>query len=103
MGSYQFTNFRQDDEVRSAFLCAKVDAAYWHGHGGYTGTIAEKDSWVVIDPDKTYTVAEAEARAEELMANDDERITDKWGPAGALKVVDPEHGNGWYFFGWASS
>jgi len=36
--------------ARAAFDGAVEDAKYEHGHGGYTGTIAEKQSFVMIDP-----------------------------------------------------
>ena len=44
MGAQQFTTApMQADTFDEAFRAAVDDAFYWHGHGGYTGTIAEKD------------------------------------------------------------
>lgn len=31
--------------MKEAFIAGREDAAYEHGHGGYTGTLAEKDSY----------------------------------------------------------
>ena len=108
MGAAQFSVFRKastpltaDDpwsQADAIFQRAVDDARHEHGHGGYTGTIAEKDSFVQAD----VAVSRAEARGlmEELWDNED--YTDKWGPAGALAVLakgdDP---GGYIFFGYA--
>lgn len=83
--------------VHDAFVNAVEQAAYWNGHGGYTGTIAEKDSWIEFPG--VFTYDEAEELAAKLIEDDDPRISDKWGPAGALQLTD----GAWWFFGWASS
>lgn len=78
------------------FREAVQDACHYHGHGGYTGTIAEKHDFVLID-----AVDDANAArrlANKLVENEDPRIDDKWGPAGA--ILYPDHV---LFFGWASS
>lgn len=47
--------------------------------------------------------------ASDLLERNDERVADKWGPAGAIPVRQPtspagQSGpDGWLFFGWASS
>ncbi len=96
MGADSFIHKASGKNAREAFSAAVEDAAYWHGHGGYTGTIAEKSSFVMIDcPDDV----DPEEYAEKLMDEDDHRIDDKWGPAGCIDL-----GEGQYlFFGWASS
>lgn len=65
------------------------------GAGGYTGTISEKNSFVLIEiPDG----ANPHEYADYLIDTDDRRISSKWGPAGCIKT-----GEGKYlFFGWAS-
>jgi hypothetical protein len=97
--------------VQEAFTDAREQAAYEHGHGGYTGSLAEKDSFTLIpppfgpSPDLSPDEAAKEFRkalllfADELIEKDDPRIDDKWGPAGALDLKD----GSFLFFGWASS
>lgn len=75
------------DTADKAFKHAREEAFWDHGHAGYTGTIAEKDTFVVTPDFDT----------EEAMY-DCPLTDDKWGPAGCI-----EHEKGWIFFGWASS
>lgn len=103
MGASTFTTVGRGNDAPHAFELARNEAAYEHGHGGYTGTIAEKDSFVVTDrrifPDRKT----AEAHADQLINQGDPRIDDKWGPAGAVRFSDPDHSDeSWLFFGWAS-
>ena len=96
MGADQFTQTGFGETASKAFKSAYEEACYDFGHRGYTGSMAEKDSFVEIPlpADKT-----AEDYAYELMDKEDERVDDKWGPAGCLKVAKGEY----LFFGWASS
>ena len=97
MGADTFFNHAKGKTANEAFKNAVQDAAHEYGHGGYTGTIAEKQSFVMIElPNDT---KDAIAYANELIDNNDQRIDDKWGPAGCIKVKDGEY----LFFGWASS
>lgn len=98
MGATGFIAAASGKDVKEAFANARADAAYWHGHGGYSGTVYEKDSYVVISH-MPMPEAKAMEYANQLLADDDSRISDKWGPAGALLM---DHGE-WLFFGWASS
>lgn len=83
MGADWFTWEQSGSDVAEAFHAALRDAAFEYGHGGYTGTIAEKDSYTVID--RTIRTWEDTRRfADTLM--DDDRVSDKWGPAGALPI-----------------
>jgi len=41
MGAEYFTTYGHGKDVHDAFRQASEEAAHWHGHGGYTGTIAE--------------------------------------------------------------
>jgi hypothetical protein len=93
----------QADEV---FEYARKHAQYENGHGGYTGTIAEKNSFCVIS-DEGISYAKAFKLADDLIEQSDARIDDKWGPAGAIRVKQRASKNqkpmdGWLFFGWAS-
>ncbi len=64
-----------------------MEHARWEsGHGGYTGTIAEKDEFTVIQT-TPLRIEGAEALADRLILAGDWRVEDKWGPAGALPVV----------------
>jgi hypothetical protein len=96
MGACNFEEVARGDSAREAFRTAVKEAEYEYGHRGYTGTIAEKDSFTRIplpegvDP---YDYAQL------LIDNDDERISDKWGPAGCIDLGNDEY----LFFGWASS
>lgn len=45
MGATTFQTYGYGKDVREAFLQAKQDALYWSGHGGYTGTLAEKPGY----------------------------------------------------------
>ena len=96
MGAEQFWHTAEGKTAKEAFDKAYEQAAYDHGHSGYTGTIAEKDSFVVIQVPKGKDPSEY---ADELMDDNDNRIDDKWGPAGCVKLEDGKY----IFFGWASS
>lgn len=49
MGAAEFTTTAGGKTIGSAFADAVEQAAWEHGHGGYTGTIAEKHDYVVFD------------------------------------------------------
>lgn len=96
MGAEQFTQMGEGATAQEAFKRVYDEACYEYGHRGYSGTMAEKGSFVEIDLPEGKS---ANDYAWELMDADDERIDDKWGPAGCLKIKDGEY----LFFGWASS
>lgn len=93
--------------IKKAFKKAKEEAFYIHGHGGYTGSIAEKETFTLIT---SRIVNEDEVRdlAREAMHADDDpfdfnSIGSKYGPAGALKVRQDGIGETLvYFFGIAA-
>lgn len=119
MGAETFYDTVEAATPKEAFAKAVADAQWESGHGGYTGTIAEKGSFV----DLTHIVQgySAERRLELALAaagyyaedNDPripaadrailgalhEQVDDKWGPAGAIEIRPRV----WAFFGWASS
>ena len=96
MGAEQFIQTGHGETPQKAFKNAYDEACYEYGNRGYTGSMAEKDSFIVIDLPQEMSAYEY---ADKLMDDDDERISDKWGDAGCIKVKDGEY----VFFGWASS
>ena len=94
MGACEFKNDSAGRSAGEAFAAA-VDSALWdHGHGGYSGTIAEKRDFTVVLPEDSETPMECVGR--HIEAN---TFGDKWGPAGCVDL-----GDGHYrFFGKASS
>ena len=48
MGAYEFSTVALGKTPEEAFRMAVEDARYEHGHGGYTGTIAEKQDFILI-------------------------------------------------------
>lgn len=113
MGASEFGTKSKGKTVAEAFRTAVEEAQYLHGHGGYTGTVAEKDGFKVFSVPEETTLE----RFLELISNFDDlddslppgaRKTieqarkvydDKWGPAVAVKVAPDE----WLFCGLASS
>ncbi len=91
MGAYDFTQTAKGRNAAEAFSNAVTEAAYEHGHGGYTGTCAEKREFLMVM-----------RRAEESVDECVYRLTesnDKWGPAFCLDLGGGE----FLFFGLASS
>ncbi len=81
MGATDFTTTAKGKTVNEAFSNAVDDARHEHGHGGYTGTIAEKSEFVMISvPEGT----NPRKHAADLIENMDPSIEDKWGPAGCI-------------------
>lgn len=64
------------------------------------GTIVETDSFRMIDVPDGESPSEFACR---LMDEDDERIRDKWGPAGCVEVGKTGEEREFLFFVWASS
>ena len=103
MGAEQFKTVAHGATVKEAFDYAVNEAQYDYGHAGYTGTIAEKDEYTVISDTAGKSRDEANELADKLLRDSDERIDDKWGPAGAIRFNVEGQQPGWLFFGWASS
>lgn len=87
MGASEFLTDHEGGDVNEAFDQAYRQAKWEHGHGGYTGSLAEKDSFIIVDQ-KPRSYDQAIAYANELIRAGDPRINDKWGPAGALPYWD---------------
>jgi hypothetical protein len=85
MGGEVFIQASWGKTADEAFKGAVEQAEYNHGHCGYTGTIAEKTSFVMITLPKHKDPLDL---ANELIEKDDERIHDKWGPAGCIKIPE---------------
>ena len=97
MGASEFFATGYGDDADEAFDYAVSDAKYQYGHGGYTGTIAEKNDFRMIQvPDGK----DPYDYADELLDDDNHWVGNKWGPAGCIEI---RAGIEYYFFGWASS
>ena len=96
MGGDTFFIKASGKTAKEAFQSAVHQAQYEHGHGGYSGTIAEKHSFCMIPLPQGKDHNEY---AEYLIDIGDSRIRDKWGDAGCFDLGDGKY----YFFGWASS
>lgn len=96
MGAEYFLVKENGKTALEAFINAVENAKYNFGHSGYTVTIAEKNSIVEIKlPDNK----DPEEYAYELIEDCDSQVSDKWGPAGCIKLKNDEY----LFFGLASS
>jgi hypothetical protein len=87
MGAGTFSQYADGADPDTAFDAAREAAEHEHGRG-YTGTLAEKDGYVIITATPT-DLEEAETLAADLIDCNDPRIDDKWGPAGAIAVRQP--------------
>ncbi|MFC6771261.1 hypothetical protein ACFQDD_06980 [Halorubrum pallidum] len=114
MGADTFTRVAFGKTADEAFSNARKEAEEWHGSRPYTGSIKEKDSFTKI-PEREYKGKDRRKFAGELIAEGDDRIDSKWGPAGAVSLkgtqeasqyrennnLKGKHGAVWLFFGWA--
>lgn len=106
MGACTFYLTAMGKDAKEAFRNAVESAKYESGHGGYTGTIAEKDSFTIIYPPASIAqmkdIKERQQAifdyADKLIDEQDKRVDDKWGPAGCIQIDIGK----FYFFGWAS-
>lgn len=76
MGATTFSTVAAGKTAADAYRAAVTDARYWHGHGGYSGTIAEKGGWV------EYTLP-ARVTAEKFEATVWNALDEKWSAEGA--------------------
>ena len=95
MGASEFEVTITATTAKEAFRLAVEDARYEHGNGGYTGTIAEKDSFLLIDT----AGKDPKAVIQMMVEKGDRRYFDKWGPALCVRLDK----NTFLFFGMASS
>lgn len=114
MGATTFGTLSYGKDVKEAFHKAVEQARYGYGHRGYTGTIAEKSSYIVI-PKSEHKGKNKTNYAYKLIDDEDSRIDDKWGPSGAIQIIGKKEKELreryglkgkkiqiWYFFGWSS-
>ena len=87
MGAEVFHTKTKGKTAWEAFSIAVDDAHYQYGHEGYTGSIAEKDSFIMINLQEGRDPYEY---AEQLIDECDKRIDDKWGPAGCFDLKNGE-------------
>ena len=115
MGAADFSNVGRGKSPDEAFDQLVSNARYEHGHGGYTGTIAKKHSFISSVPPadveprqwaRWIETADEEGDLNQVPAKYRATIQkmgavydDKWGPAVCVPL-----GEGKYLFiGWASS
>lgn len=103
MGAVDFQVVSEGKTAKEAFNSAVDEALHIYGHGGYTGSIAEKSTFKkIVCPDGK----DPFEYAEEIIESDSGPICDKWGPAGCIeltsKVSEAKHRE-FLFFGMASS
>ena len=115
MGGESFITASWGKTTEEAFKSAVERAEYDHGHAGYTGTIAEKDSFLMV---KLPEHKDPIDFANELIKGNNE-VSDKWGPCGCIEIpnslykrieeqcyiIHSQSPNDklFIFFGWASS
>jgi hypothetical protein len=102
MGGSTFYVVKSGKTAKEAFNAAVTEAQHESGHGGYSGTIAEKNSFTMIELPKG---ADPLAESERLIDEADPRVDDKWGPAGCFDLGPSTKTPGlnrYVFFGWAS-
>src|SRR5437763_10936334 len=83
MGGTTFEDYAWGRTPQEAYDLAVAEAIFSHGHEPYSGTIKEKDGYVMIDVPTKWKGKEIEY-ASHLIDEDDYRISDKWGPAGCI-------------------
>lgn len=97
MGGCQFVTSAAGSSPAEAFKAAVEEAEYEHGHGGYTGTIAEKSQFTMFHPSAEW-LADMISERREYDHKYWKEVEDKWGPAGCFALGDSRY----MFFGWAS-
>lgn len=114
MGAQSFehtTTAPKATPIKEVFQDLSSGARHEYGHGGYTGTIAEKQSCTLICT--VATLQQAQRVVNGLMSSWSDTILyreeataiadDKWGPAGVVRYTDSPTTYGYIFFGYASS
>jgi hypothetical protein len=96
MGACDFQSIGRGENAAQAFRQAHDAACHDHGNSGYTGTIAEKSGYRLINPNAGETPEDCIRRCQ---ADMDHFSQDKWGDAGAVMLSVGVY----CFFGMASS
>ena len=90
MGATDFSIYSKGKNAEEAFNNAREQAFYNHGHEGYTGTIAEKDSFELLEIPSN--------KSQREFVDSTIEDNDKWGPAYCIEISKGEY----YFYGIAS-
>jgi len=102
MGAEIFEYVGPGKNAREAFDNAVSEALYWHGHGGYTGTIAEKSGFQLFECPEDVTAEQLMHWADgntltgvpekyhNLVTNMQNVFDDKWGPAVCIQLKGKE-------------
>ena len=118
MGATNYVTISKGEDAKDAFSSARDKAQWDHGHGGYTGTIAEKDSFVefprpkgvrmrtvikVVHAMTAYwdekTMVKLEKKYPKFPVRHMARVwNDKWGPSACMELQPKTY----IFFGMAS-
>ncbi len=94
MGASSFITLAHGPSAQAAFQAAVSEARRAHGGRSYTGSVAEKRSFLLLPtPDDI----DPSDYAASLLDSDDPRVCSKWGPAGCLRL-GPDV---FLFFGWS--
>lgn len=115
MGAETFIVRAKGETAEVAFSNAVEKAQWEYGHRGYTGTIAEKREFTIIEKPEWWSEAPISMLASAIMdastlrlapgkeldwfLKQQKLVDDKWGPAGCIE----EEPGVWVFFGWAST
>jgi hypothetical protein len=100
--TFEVTEVLGDKKIGDVFNNAVENARFAYGHAGYTGTLAEKNEFVVIKDMSGKTYAEVHAEIRRLSADPNCPAYDKWGPAGAITFTREDGKKLATFFGSAS-
>lgn len=101
MGAVTFIDSAFAKDAHTAFLAAREQAAWEHGHGGYTGTIAEKPGFVLIPRPPRVKASDvldalAAARRAEAMIDKSHPGFDKWWKRDPFAEQSWKRLVGWY-------
>jgi hypothetical protein len=91
MGADSFINHGPGTDPKDIFYDLVSQVAHEHGHGGYTGTIAEKDNFIIVPNQPVRLLDEALLWADKQLGDyeSDAFWQDKWGPAAAIPIYIP--------------
>ena len=94
MGAVTFSDTMNGKDVHEAFCEAVRQAQYDHGHSGYTGTIAEKSGYMVIERPKN--IKASTVREAIVLANFSTKYCEQYGST--VKGADTAYDRlvGWY-------
>lgn len=101
MGAEEFRQISYGQTAEEAFRKAIESAQYDYGHAGYTGSIAEKNEFVMVPFNGTES--EAYDFVDKLLEEDNQKYCSKWGPCGCVDAEPDRKGTRIFlFFGVAS-